>query len=112
VERAENYAIGHFGPTQGLTAAQAWEAQQLLNRANRRRPLHGPDAQRRFALRMAGIIAAVTQGRVGNRAWGRRMHGKRGGTVMARQGLHHLRAIAPLGSQAAAAKRQAQKTGY
>jgi hypothetical protein len=28
---------------------------------------------------------------------------------MARHALHHLRAIAPLGSQAAAAKRQAKK---
>jgi hypothetical protein len=86
------------------------EAQQLLNRANRLRPLHGlPNAQACFVLRMAGIVSAVTQGRVGNHAWGRRMHGKRGGTVMARQGLHHLRAIARRGSQAAAAKRQAQK---
>lgn len=108
-DRAAHYPIGHVGPEHGLTPAQAWEAQQLLNRANRRRPLRGHDAQARFALRMAGIIAAVKQGRVGNSAWGRRMHGKRGGKVMARWGLHHLRAIAPLGSQAAAAKRQAQK---
>jgi len=34
------------------------------------------------------------------------MHRKRGGKVMARWGLQHLQAIAPLGSQAAAAKRQ------
>ena len=88
---------------------QAWEAQQLLNRANRLRPLRGPDAQARFALRMGGIIAAVKGGRVGNSAFGRKLHGHRGGKVMARHALHHLRAIAPLGSQAAAAKRQAQK---
>src|SRR5262252_8361677 len=80
---AEDYLIGHFGPEHGLTPAQAWEAQQLLNRANRRRPLRGPSAQARFALRMAGIIAAVKSGRVGNSAFGRRMHGKRGGKAMA-----------------------------
>jgi len=107
--RAADYPIGHFGPEHGLTPAQAWEAQQLFNRANRRRPLRGPGAQARAALRMAGIIAAVKSGRVGNRAWGRRMHGKRGGQVMARQARHHLRAIAPLGSQAAAVKRQEKK---
>jgi hypothetical protein len=109
VERTEDYPVGNFGPQHGLTPAQAWDAQQLLNRANRRRPLRGSDAQARAALRKAGIIAAVKQGRVGNRAWGRHMHGKRGGKAMARRGLRHLRAIAPLGSQAAAAKRQGQK---
>jgi hypothetical protein len=88
---------------------QAWEAQQLLNRANRLRPLRGPDAQARFGLRMGGIIAAVKGGRVGNSAFGRQLHGHRGGKVMARWGLRHLRAIAPIGSQAAAAKRQGQK---
>src|SRR6185369_6558328 len=83
--------------------------QQLLNRANRLRPLRGPDAQARFALRMAGIIAAVKGGRVGNSAFGRKLHGHRGGKVMARWGLRHLRAIAPIGNQAAAAKRQGRK---
>jgi hypothetical protein len=109
VERTDDYPVGNFGPKHGLTPAQAWDAQQLLNRANRLRPLRGPGAQARAALRKAGIIAAVKQGRVGNRTWGRRMHGKRGGKVMARQGLHHLRAIARRGSQAAAAKRQEKK---
>ena len=108
-DRAAHYPVGHFGPQHGLTPAQAWDAQQLLNRANRRRPLRGPDAQARFALRMAGIIAAVKGGRVGNSAFGRQLHGHRGGKVMARWGVRHLRAIAPLGNQAAAAKRQAQK---
>jgi hypothetical protein len=103
------YPKGHFGPQHGLTPAQAWEAQQLLNRANRLRPLRGPDAQARFALRMGGIIAAVKGGRVGNSAFGRKLHGHRGGKVMARHALHHLRAIAPLGSQAAAAKRRQKK---
>ena len=88
---------------------QAWTAQQLLNRANRRRPLRGPDAHARFALRMGGIITAVKSGRVGNSTFGRKLHGHRGGKVMARQALHHLRRIAPLGSQAAAAKRQGQQ---
>ena len=106
---AGDYPKGHFGPQHGLTPAQAWQAQQLLNRANRLRPLRGPDAPARFALRMAGILAAVKQGRVGNSAFGRQLHGHRGGKVMARQALHHLRRIAPLGSQAAAAKRQEKK---
>jgi hypothetical protein len=106
VEHAAHYPKGHFGPQHGLTPAQAWEAQQLLNRANRLRPLRGPDAQARFALRLGGIIAAVKGGRVGNSAFGRQLHGHRGGKAMARWGLRHLRAIAPLGSQAAAAKRQ------
>ena len=92
-----------------MTPAQAWEAQQLLNRANRLRPLRGSDAQARFALRMGGIITAVKSGRVGNSAFGRKLHGHRGGKVMARHALHHLRRIAPLGSQAAAAKRQEKK---
>jgi hypothetical protein len=109
MERVVDYPVGHFGLEHGLTPAQAWKAQQLLNRANRHRPLPRPDAQARFALRMAGIIAAVKQGRVGNSAWGRRMHGKRGGKVMARQGVHHLRAIAPLGSRTAAVQRQEKK---
>ena len=108
-DRAAHYPVGHFGPKHGLTPAQAWDAQQLLNRANRLRPLRGPDAQARFALRMAGIIAAVKGGRVGNSAFGRKLHGHRGGKVMARWGVRHLRAIAPLGSQAAAAKRQEKK---
>jgi hypothetical protein len=112
VESAAKYPVGHFGPEHGLTPAQAWDAQQLLNRANRLRPLRGPDAQARSALRKAGIIVAVKQGRVGNSAWGRHMHGKRGGKVMARWGLRHLRAIAPLGSQAAAAKRQGKKAPH
>ena len=106
---AGDYPKGHFGPQHGLTPAQAWQAQQLLNRANRLRPLRGPDAQARFALRMGGIIAAVKGGRVGNSAFGRQLHGHRGGKARARWGLRHLRAIAPLGSQAAAAKRQAQQ---
>jgi hypothetical protein len=108
-DRAAHYPVGHFGLKHGLTPAQAWDAQQLLNRANRLRPLRGPDAQARFALRMAGIIAAVKGGQVGNSAFGRKLHGHRGGKVMARWGVRHLRAIAPLGSQAAAAKRQEKK---
>src|SRR5262245_24021552 len=108
-ERVTHYPKGYFGPQHGLTPAQAWEAQQLLNRANRLRPLRGPDAHARFALRLGGIIAAVKSGRVGNSAFGRQLHGHRGGKVMARHALHHLRRIAPLGSQAAAAKRQGKQ---
>ena len=109
VERDIYYPKGHFGPQHGLTPMQAWEAQQLLNRANRLRPLRGPDAQARFALRLGGIIAAVKSGRVGNSAFGRQLHGHRGGKAMARHALHHLRTIAPLGSRAAAAKRRQKK---
>jgi hypothetical protein len=108
-ERDVYYPKGHFGPQHGLTPMQAWTAQQLLNRANRLRPLRGPDAQARFALRLGGIIAAVKGGRVGNSAFGRQLHGHRGGKARARWGLRHLRAIAPLGSQAAAAKRQGKQ---
>jgi hypothetical protein len=109
-ESTAHYPKGHFGQRHELTPAQAWQTQQLLNRANRLRPLHGlPNAQRRAALRKAGIIAAVKQGRVGNSKWGRRMHGKRGGKIMARWGLRHLRAIAPMGNQPAATKRQEKK---
>jgi hypothetical protein len=79
-ESTAHYPKGHFGQRHDLTPAQAWQAQQLLNRANRLRPLHGlPNAQRRAALRKAGIIAAVKGGRVGNSAFGRKLHGHRGG---------------------------------
>src|SRR5262245_15731864 len=108
-ERVTHDPKGHFGPQHGLTPMQAWQAQQLLDRANRLRPLRGPDTQARFALRLGGIIAAVKSGRVGNSTFGRKLHGHRGGKVMARQALHHLRRIALLGSQAAAAKRQGKK---
>jgi hypothetical protein len=47
---AVDYPKGYFGPKHGLTPAQAWTAQQLLNRANRRRPL--PWAGRPVALRL------------------------------------------------------------
>jgi len=98
-DRAAHYPVGHFGPKHGLTPAQAWDAQQLLNRANRRRPLRGPDAQARFALRMAGIIAAVKGGRVGNSAFGRKLHGHRGGKVMARWGYVISERLRPWGAR-------------
>jgi hypothetical protein len=75
LDRAMHYPVRPFGPQHGLTPGQAWIAQALLSRAQRRRPLRGPDAQARFALRMAGIIAAVKGGRVGNSAFGRQLHG-------------------------------------
>src|SRR5262245_44190505 len=103
-ERDAHYPKGLFGPQHGLTPMQAWQAQQLLNRANRLRPLRGPDAQARFALRMGGIITAVKSGRVGNSTFGRKLRGHRGGNVMARHALRELRASGRRGSQAAAAK--------
>lgn len=104
-ERAAPDPVGYFGPQHGLTPAQASEANRLLARANRLRPLRGRYAAQRSAARIAGIISAVKGGRVGNARFGRSLHGHRGGRVMAVHALHHLRAIARLGRQAAPAKR-------
>ncbi len=102
----------HFSPQHhGLTLEQCKVADWLLWRANARRPIHGASKQAVFrrALRVAGIVSAVRNGRVGNARWGRSMLGKRGGNVMRDHALHHLRAIAPLGAQAAQAAREARK---
>lgn len=98
-ESAESYSVGHFGPQHGLTSRQAWIAQQLLNRANERRPLRGSGRSVRFrrALRIAGIVSAVKRGVVGNSRWGRSMLARRGGQTLARHALDHLRRISPLG---------------
>src|SRR5262245_56205758 len=77
-ERAAHYPVGPFGPQHGLTPAQAWEANRLLARANRLRPIRGRNAPQRYAARLGGIISSVRGGRVGNRAFGRRLHGHRG----------------------------------
>src|SRR5262245_34800528 len=104
-----HYHRGHFGPQHGLTPAQAWEAEQLLRRANARRPITGKHAQQRRARRIQGIISALRNGRTGNAAWGRSMLGKRGGNVMRDHALGHLRAIARVGGEAAKAARERKK---
>src|SRR5262249_13070739 len=108
-EATAHYPVGHFGPQYGLTPAQAWEASRLLARANRLRPIRGRHAERRHRLRMGGIISAVLGGRVGSSAFGRSLHGHRGGNVMRDHALVHLRAIAPLGARAAQAAREGKQ---
>jgi hypothetical protein len=82
----------------GLTAAQCVQANQLLRRLERTRPIreHGARWQAKMALRIAGIVSAVKGNRVGNRRWGKHMIGKRAGKVMALHGLAHLRQWAPI----------------
>ncbi|HEY5871272.1 MAG TPA: hypothetical protein VI542_37830, partial [Candidatus Tectomicrobia bacterium] len=81
-----------------LTPEQCVQANQLLRKAERTRPIR---EQANMALRIAGIVSAVRRGAVGNGRFGRRLHGKRGGRVMQRHGLHILREIAPIGHLAA-----------
>src|SRR5438128_6091406 len=50
--------IGYFGPESGLTPAQAWEANRLLAKADRERPIRGKHAQERHARRVAGVLVA------------------------------------------------------
>jgi len=98
--------VGHFGPQHGLTPAQAWQAEQLLRQ---KPPFRGRFAQQKEAARIRGIITAVKAGRVANSAFGRSLHGHRGGKVMKLHRSHILRAIAPRGAQAAAAARNLKK---
>src|SRR5262249_43869542 len=100
------YHIGHFGPEHGLTPAQAWEAEQRLQR---KRPFRGPHAQQKEAARIAGIVSSVRRGRVGNSGWGRSMLATKGGNAMRDHALHHLRTIAPVGARAAQAAREGRK---
>jgi hypothetical protein len=86
---AARYPVGHFGPQHGLTIEQAWLANQLLDRANRRQPLTD---LHRYNLRLAGIISSIRGGRVGNARWGRQMLARRGGLAMARHAPHILKA--------------------
>lgn len=108
---AESYSVGHFGPQHGLTPGQAWIAQQLLNRANQRRPLRGSGRSVRFrhALRIAGIVSAVKRGVVGNSRWGRSMLAKRGGQTLARHAPQHFPEISQRGVMARQAKAQMRR---
>jgi len=89
-----------------LTIAQAIVANWLLERAERRQPLTDP---LQYRARLGGIISSVKAGRVKNPAWGRSMLAGRGGRTMATHGLHHLRAIAPLGAEASRQARERQQ---
>jgi hypothetical protein len=95
----------------GLTWAQCRLATWLLARANQQRPLTGTRQQVRFrqALRIAGMVSSIKAGRVGNSAWGRKMLATEGGNALRDHALHHLRAIAPVGHQAAKAARERQQ---
>ena len=69
------YPAAHFA--NDLTAAQARLVQQRLTLALRRRRQQGrPCKGPWLAAMLAGIVPAVKQGRVGNSAWGWRMHGQ------------------------------------
>jgi hypothetical protein len=101
-----NDAASPVSVFQRLTSEQKHLAQHLLNRADQERDqLRGP----RLAGRIAGIVSAVKNGRVGNSAWGWSMHGRRGGLVMARHGLHILKANARKGGQVSGAARHRRK---
>ena len=104
-----HYHRGTFGPQHGLTPTQAWQAEQLLRRANARRPITGKNAQQRRARRIQGIVSAIRNGRTGNAAWGRSMLGKKGGNVLRDHAKSHLRAIARRGGEAAKAARANKK---
>ena len=63
----------HFSPRRhGLTLEQCKIATALLRRRNRESPIRGTSKQAQFprALRVAGIVSAVRNGRVGNARWG------------------------------------------
>jgi len=101
-----------FSPRRhGLTIEQCRLATALLRRRNRASPIRGTSkqAQCRRALRIAGIVSAVRGGRVGNARWGRSMGATKGSNAMRDHALQHLRAIAPLGRQAAQAKREGRR---
>jgi len=108
-DAAAHYPVGYFGPQHGLTPAQAWEANRRLAQADRERPIRGRHAERRHRLRIGGIKSAVLGGRVRSSAFGRRLHGHRGGNVMRDHALVHLRSIAPLGARAAQAAREGKQ---
>jgi hypothetical protein len=84
---------GWFTPARhGLTLEQCRVANRLLRQRNQAQPIRGASPQARFrrAQRHAGILSAVKNGRVGNSHFGYRLHGHRGGRVMAMHGAHIL----------------------
>ena len=99
----------HFSPERhNLTEEECREANQLLRKAERERPLRGDSRQVRFrhALRCAGIVSAVKRQVLGNSAFGRSLHAHRGGNVMRDHGLHILLANAPRGAEASKVARE------
>jgi hypothetical protein len=88
-ELAAHYPVGLFGPQNGLSLAQAILANRLWDRATRRKPLRD---LKRLSLRLNGIIVAVRSGRAGNSAFGRSLHGHRGGNAMRDHGARILKA--------------------
>jgi len=84
--------IGH-----GLSLEQCRLATALLRRRDRDNPIRGTSKQSQFrrALRVAGIVSAVRNGRVGNARWARSMVATKGGNAMRDHALHHLRAVSP-----------------
>src|SRR5215510_10231853 len=87
VDGDDSYPVGHFDRRHGLTIEEAWLANTLLARANRRRRLTDPF---RYSLRVAGVVSAVKRGAVGNSSWGRSMLAKRGGLAMKCHAPHIL----------------------
>jgi hypothetical protein len=77
-----------------LTLEQCRTANRLLRQRNQAQPIRGASPQARFrrAQRHAGILSAVKNGRVGDSHFGYRLHGHRGGRVMAMHGAHILAA--------------------
>jgi len=79
----------HFNPRRhDLTLEQCRAASALLHRRDRESPIRGTSKQAQFrrALRVAGIVSAVKGGRVGNSHFGHKLHGHRGGRIMALHG--------------------------
>ena len=92
----------------GLTPAQVVQANRLLRRLERTRPIleKGSRWQAKMGLRIAGIVSSVKGGRIGSSGWGHRMLATQGGLAMARHAPHVLRANALRASEAARAAKE------
>jgi len=93
----------------GLSPAQAWQAEQRLVLANQRRPLSGPKATYSAGLRISGILRAVRAGWIGNRRWGRQLHGHRGGHAVKRYRARYLQTLPRLGAEAQQVQRDSHR---
>src|SRR5712692_9908694 len=85
----------HFNPRRhDLTLEQCRAASALLHRRDRESPIRGTSKQAQFrrALRVAGIVSAIRNGRVGNARWGRSMVATKGGNTMRDHAPHILAA--------------------